>query len=72
MFKHYTKSFTGPDPAGKIDAWLKTFEKDVPACEGNCAEIIGYVVLDKEIVITIRRWETYKPAGAITMQDLGM
>lgn len=61
MYRHYTKEFhkfhLDTDIASQIDRWLIGFELQLPASQGNSAEIVGYVVMGNVVLITIRRWE---------------
>lgn len=69
MFKYYTKVFTDPT---KIDPWLHSFQRDVPASLGNEAEIVGYVSLNDKIVVTIKRFEPSKrDLKAYNIEDNG-
>lgn len=55
MYKYITKSFTD---IAEIDLWIRSFERpDRSASAGNAADIVGYVVLNNAIVITVRTWQ---------------
>ncbi len=59
MIKYYSRRFPyGNNMDVTIDVWLKSFERDIPNCEGSYCVVQGYVPTDGGVLITVSRWET--------------